>query len=948
MKRVVIVLMFFVFFFSFSAASVEVNNYDFVSSYKPGDNISGKIDLTVADENFNSIISSNNQDEILFSDFLDLNNAGYSCSPQDCSNRYNPSVKESQKTVTIVPSQTYYIGFVLTGNDVEVSGITFSVESNFVKGEEPPVSIDFFERYEWNFEEFLLEYGGKNFGCYDSVGASPGPLIKDSSYCEMIEISATDLVTAGAVVDNNDNKNLRMVLYSEDGTGRKECIYNPLTEEGCVIGTAGGEIIETGKYQVCVEAPVSTTYKIYEETSGKTCGFVYENGPGNSVKDYGIYARTQKYAGADHLSSGDFYFDEISYEADNFIESKYGRNCLNGCVLPLAISGVSQNFKISNLVLDYKVNGESYADNYLYNLESVSALVSFDGVLDLKYTGFSVEEDGEYSLYLNRKKLFSEDVNLLSVPTVVSVSPLNPPAGIPIEFVANVNYDGSKSLLKYEWDFGDGKTEKGSNNSAIHVYSEIKDYNLTIKVSVNDNLSSEKVFKIGVVSPKAAIESTLAEKEKALADFKVSLAGVPGWYKKAYEDKVDLTDLETKLGDIKSEYSSYKNDSGLFGIIDDLYGLEVPEGISAVLEKNVGLSESASEINPNVISEIEGFELSDVDEYKKAILAWQDAKIFSQVSSKKHYIDYSSGKSEEAFRTYSVDLSSSDSEESYLVIGLSSDNLVFKDSVDVTSSEGSSVVTLGADEKKVFEFYSFDSGDILMFVSPKLSNIVLGINVDESCNYNGFCEPEYGEDSKVCRNDCKPTKQIIIYSVLGLFLVLVIYTVLQIWYMRRYEEYLFGDRRHLYNLLMFVTNALARRVSEEEVKKSLKKQGWSSERIRYVIRKALGKKNGLYEIIPVSKITGYFRKRKAMKMQKEMNAQMKSNALNRPAVLKRPLGLPPTPTAQQKINPVIPRRMNPDAGSVNNQQNVNGKSESFRSGNGVTGSKQQDRQNINK
>ena len=89
--------------------------------------------------------------------------------------------------------------------------------------------------------------------------------------------------------------------------------------------------------------------------------------------------------------------------------------------------------------------------------------------------------------------------------------------------------------------------------------------------------------------------------------------------------------------------------------------------------------------------------------------------------------------------------------------------------------------------------------------------------------------------------------------------VLVIYTLLQVWYKRRYEDFLFEDRRQLYNLLMFISNARARGISDEEIKNKLLKQGWSNERIDYVLRKSRGERTGMYELIPVEKVFAIIR-----------------------------------------------------------------------------------------
>jgi len=94
----------------------------------------------------------------------------------------------------------------------------------------------------------------------------------------------------------------------------------------------------------------------------------------------------------------------------------------------------------------------------------------------------------------------------------------------------------------------------------------------------------------------------------------------------------------------------------------------------------------------------------------------------------------------------------------------------------------------------------------------------------------------------------------------------LLYILLAWWYERNYENHLFKDRRQLYNLLMFVTNARSNNIGERKIVAALKKQGWSKERIAYVLRKSLGKRTGLPQIFLVTWIVLYFRKRKARKL----------------------------------------------------------------------------------
>jgi len=224
-----------------------------------------------------------------------------------------------------------------------------------------------------------------------------------------------------------------------------------------------------------------------------------------------------------------------------------------------------------------------------------------------------------------------------------------------------------------------------------------------------------------------------------------------------------------------------------------------------------------------------------------------------------------SNEQSDIFRTYSFDVKMKDNREAYFVINKPFSELYFKESVGARKAGNATVIILPAGSDTSFEFYYESAEPTTFFVSPKLSFIVIKEDIDISCNYNFVCEEEYGEDSNTCRSDCKPIKGAIVYMILSLLFVFVFYIVLQVWYKHRYENYLFKDKRQLYNLLMYVTNARARGMKDDRISAELRSQGWSSERVNYIIKKSTGQRTGLYEIIPFGKVAAYFRNRAAKK-----------------------------------------------------------------------------------
>ena len=96
--------------------------------------------------------------------------------------------------------------------------------------------------------------------------------------------------------------------------------------------------------------------------------------------------------------------------------------------------------------------------------------------------------------------------------------------------------------------------------------------------------------------------------------------------------------------------------------------------------------------------------------------------------------------------------------------------------------------------------------------------------------------------------------------MLVLFIGFIAYIILQEWYRRKYEDYLFKNRNSLYNLISYIEGVKKKGVKNEEISKQLKKSGWNSEQITYIMKKYAGERTGMFEI-PVNKILDFFKKK---------------------------------------------------------------------------------------
>ena len=846
----------------FVSGSVVVHNYSVGAVRSPFEVVSGDINLTIVGEDYEGKVSSNDGDEIALGDFLNASGVIFDCSPPDCSRDYSARDGVVDKSFDISVGADYF-GFVLNGEDVVLDSLSFEMESDFGESVSRPLSIEFFEGKMWRFSKFSGSLLSKNWGCYDEVEGTEGSLVGVSPYCEMISIPDSDKLRIGAKTSGS-GAGLNMTLYPESGTGGSwRCSYVPSVEDGCDVSPNLGEIFSAGNYQVCVGAGNLTGYKIYNEAVGENCGFVYTAGPENSTKDYAIFAQGVKYADANSL--GSFSFGEKDDEvvaANELIQNRYGGDCSGGCILPLKIFGISQGARIYDVRLEYTAVENALAEK-IYDLDVVPVKVDFNGSVDLGALDFFVSKSMNYVVSFNGKKLFEKVMTIFPVPFVNFVFPMNPPAGVPIRFFADVNFSGNGSL-SYTWDFGDGGRENTNVPYVVHSYDALGNYSLEVEVGVGGNLSSKRSFDIVAISPEVAVDSALIFKRGSLKSVKNTIFGLLSWYGSALADVIGVDFFESELDRLEKARNNSFSEAGFVKIAKELYALEVPVSIFFDISESPFLVTELDDINIEPVAFISGNVSGDKEDYKNPILVWQEENVAVKVLAREVFVSFWSGEVDGIFRTYSIDVDLKDGETGYFVINRAFDELHFNGDVGAKKAGDATVVVLDGG-KKVIEFYYKSSEPTSFFVSPRLSSLVIDASIDETCNYNRVCEEGLGENFENCRSDCKPTGRMIFYIVLVFVFALIIYTVLQIWYKRRYEGYLFKDGRQLYNLLMFVTNARARGMMDDRIAAELRAKGWSSERVNYIIKKSRGRMTGLPEIIPIEKVFAFFRNRAAAK-----------------------------------------------------------------------------------
>jgi hypothetical protein len=220
-------------------------------------------------------------------------------------------------------------------------------------------------------------------------------------------------------------------------------------------------------------------------------------------------------------------------------------------------------------------------------------------------------------------------------------------------------------------------------------------------------------------------------------------------------------------------------------------------------------------------------------------------------------------------------------------VNKNSGEITFKDKRNTKNESQTTIILLdGSSSSQEIEFFvrgRVDPVDIPIYLSPEFLSLIFSSN--PKCFIDGKCDSSIGEDAETCPSDCKSNMgQIILSIIILLILMFIIYIILQEWYKRKYENYLFKSKDDLYNVINFISNAEKQTMSKGEIFKNLLDMKWSNEQITFAYKKFHGQRTGMYEI-PIFKL---FEKRK---VQTEVDKRQAMG--NRGNIAPKPMIMPP-------------------------------------------------------
>ncbi len=867
MKRGVILvleLILIIFFINqISASTVGNPSNSITRSYSSGEAITGWVNISLTNEPTNSILKSSFGETISLIDLISKSsNSGFvkSCNPSLCESNYLASNGNSEKILDLNESGSVLVGLKILSADpvTSISKFQLNISSNNSETEKFPLSVDILNDgvQEWNAYVPSNNFGSENYGCFQSVSGEMFVAgISTIPYCEKIRLSKTPQAEIGARitwVSGAKDINFDLSIQKADGGLKKTCPSITATGSGphekisCVPD--GFSVNEPGDYFVCISTPTDTlNYNIIYEQNNPVCGFSGYSDVYN--RDFEIFARPKMYAPAINFSlnndelakAGIVRTQTLEKEIENYITSTYNKDCSSGCVIPIKIfSGVSQQLNITNITLSYFA-GVLDINYSIYDVQETPALINSEfQKLYLGEAGFYAPAEAgnhTFSVELNGNSLFSEQINVGETAMIKSLSPQRTGVKYPTKFKVILN-DSSANITSYTWDFGDGQTQSTTIGSVSHTYNSIGNYILKINL-LSKTGSSSKEFNITVVPASEIVSTLLGEAEINIAQIKSQITTFTAFEQKALNYSLKPNQLESNITRLKTAVSEASSEAQFEAILGELLEMNIPNAVAkTTYSEGIVFYPDGNNIDLNILRQIGGgnYETNKESQYKEAVLAWDEANantemIYSEISA--IYPDY-----EEPFlKTFDVTVTKTSGEDAYLIIK-DMKNLFFNGDYSQKKEGGYYYITLNQAEKNIV-FSTTENVDFVnlpMFVSPAISQLTLA----EWTPYT----KEGG------------LKRWILFSIIAaliLLAALAIWIILQFWYKRKYENYLFKNRNNLYNLINYIQNEKNKGTNERDIAGKLRKAGWSSEQLRYALRKHAGKSTGMPEI-PIGKI----------------------------------------------------------------------------------------------
>lgn len=899
------------------AMDFDVGNSSFVyKDYLDGDVIMGTLNMSFdKQENLDFTNNLGDHEKKLLDVF---NSSGltagedYSCEPLNCISRYQTVGSGGQSKDISIGKEKELYGFRIKEDDPidSIKGLTFNVDVNGGLSCVNQIFIDLFDDGTIDFYNPTPHkgagdcgssfYPGKkmNRGCFDeddpSVEETP---IGDELYCEyMKDIPPSAAYEIGGYISSyKQGGSIGFALYPTKG-GCSELDYcevinvqNGLRNAPLSgTGVMGYSSIEKFDALVCVYTTSGSDYfKIRTNDKEDSCGFSMENcdyvSEDDFNADFDLFIRPKGYG-----VIGNVIFDKDLYEEttgenlkddlNEYLDSTYGKDCSgsNGCVIPFAIWGVEgyNDQKIHLAKLSYKTTylGE---ERKIYRVKEYPARVSSD-YLEIDVEDIDIEvpdENGKHTfkLFLGGDEIIREAINV-DIGFSFELLPRFAFIGRESSFSVKPNTD----VISTTWDFGDDSTPfTVQGASAKHMYGSAGEYKIKVmlvKKVGSGSKNSTRRFSVIVGEARESAEITIKDLEARIALLESEIASYPAWMQDSFKETISIGPIKTVVQGARADFgllSENSPDSSYIAIINELLKIDLPYSVYVSSMGTLPAFLSYDSVNVAHIEEITISSIDDVELFKANMIAWMEEHYDVAVSFETMAADMGD-QDVDLFKKYVVSITEKKSpgdDNAYLILGYPKSTFVFSgtqgDAFSETNIGGGIFVDIATTPIRGVEFLILGSD------APNVAN--LGVYVSPAPRVLGVTSSE--QIMECWHMNCDEGgnflwKRFLIWMSVLLLVFLTFYILLQTWYKRHYEHYLFPNPNDLYNLLNFIYNSRRDSLRDPNIRKSLNQRKWNGEQITYAFKKLEGKRTGMWEI-PLFKFVENMRVRRELKKKQK-------------------------------------------------------------------------------
>ena len=832
-----------------SVFDIELTKYN----YSVDSNFQGNIMIddsrVLADEILSGDVSScGSYDEKEITIYDLLINSGEVLGPSEV---FSAGESSTSYSMNLGNNGSALVGFRVSDT---ISKLNFSI-SGSASGVKFDVGAD--GDYDWSFigdeigwGDLILPYE------YNGNTELPG----DENYNPRTHYACSDFNISLDEFVNELKVNVKGIAKNSGGAGElkakilgKYCIFEDVPEDygnvECNIPLDVSDYDDYIEFEACIIA--------------STDQFMVPRKSYNNV--YYYYFGVQKRLYESSLSSTPFYTSDIGLmnSMDDFCDGISGE-----CFIPVEVSVVEGgDVNFNNLYLEYggASNDKFYSvGSSTLELDLSNKTIPLSSFVNLKTPIVDDREDCILKLEFGSDD-DSVAFGVSAGPTaVIEVSSLYMAKNFNIIFDgSHSNVENNKTIVSYNWDFGDNSTSIGEKVS--HKYLFEGEYTVTLKVKDSSGVEGISYVDIHIVPLEEHLDTQFLNLESGIIS-SLSLSSLTGDEKSFYDFmgySSLINDSITKINSLKSNFTSLKagnltnKDTKYVLIVNELHDItsSLPISIDRISSRNI---DNLALFNPDEIFNYGGVS-SYTPAYVNELFKFNVDNVDVDMDSTLFYVDYFEGSTN--FLRVEKEITITGGTNNIIVEDLRNVVADLDNSVGGTHRNNSKVLTWSGSVSSID--YAVETSELnniktIVFTDLEITGDDTYCLLDSSCEFycgDGVCTTanylgvdEMDElNANYCPKDCVQETPKVLYIVL--LIVFVLFVLYILFYRGPWSlkgklspKNVFINEKDRSVLNGFIYNSLNRGYTKDQVKSALIKKGWSADKVDQIMKDYLREK----------------------------------------------------------------------------------------------------------